>query len=926
MRRTIILLFLLIAPLAMMGYVIKRGPLPRDVIVNVLDYGAVADAVVASGTAPNCTPQTLSTCTTPGTGTDNTAAFEAAEAVLAAAGGGILEIPCGDYRIGDPDGVDGQIYDGWILNTSNVWVRGHGACTRLLPNNPNGQAVIAVCKSSTCAVGDQDITSATNATNTLNLNAHGYSDGDGPYWLAAADLPLGLTEQTDYWIRDSAENTFKLTTYPGGPVATFSDDGTPTFQIANADQIHDIKFSDFLIYDDDPEAHGRGYMIVDEGTLGGGTPAAGDDVEWNIGGPTEDGTVVDYDSDNGIIRILGDARSTDVIADGDDVSVVGGGSWTATGVVITDFDGNGNSGLGTSEESHGLYIRAVNGLTIENVTVERLGEEAIDLLNASGGVVPNRNVEILNVKGVNIPGIASGGATVNLDGSHNALIDGLITEGGFGGPSATARGIILSGNGGVDGKNITIKNSKIGAVQNGGVQTGTNVGISVGGSGADWSNIIIEGNYVNEDNTIDSAIAVAGNIDGLTINNNHIVGSLDLSGSGISDLIFSNNVVNISTANPEYAIQIGADSAKILDNNILGGTGGCVKVTGGDDITIKGNYCGTNTDGTDDHVMIFYTGTCPVNRLLVADNFIVPVGAATYGIAGPPSSSCPTITASRNSVYIANPDATTVGIRDMTFTFDNYVEIVGDATAGIQFTAMDNPGIISGNHVKMDNANDDGISILNSSEIMVSNNFIENVTGAGSAIQESGTSDHNTFIGNLSTAEGGGTGGAAFDVGVTPGGGCTGSGTGYASYCSGNRVRGDQTNDVSDGILYASVNPTEAQGTDDFMSMNDHAGSTVEGNEDDYVIAPGAVTFHSLYCKIDVAPGAGDEWRIVVRDDGGDTAVTCDISDSATSCSDLTNTAAAAVGSLCNFDITSSTGATDPEAAALITCSVRIGP
>jgi len=136
------------------------------------------------------------------------------------------------------------------------------------------------------------------------------------------------------------------------------------------------------------------------------------------------------------------------------------------------------------------------------------------------------------------------------------------------------------------------------------------------------------------------------------------------------------------------------------------------------------------------------------------------------------------------------------------------------------------------------------------------------------------------------------------------------------------------SSEVCGTLLYSSVNPTEAGATDDFMSFWDHSGSTTEANEDEFLVNSALLTFHSLRCDIDVAPGAGaDDWRIVVKDDGVDTAVTCDISETAVFCIDATNSAAAAAASAVNFDINSDVGAgADPAAAALITCTVCMGP
>lgn len=133
--------------------------------------------------------------------------------------------------------------------------------------------------------------------------------------------------------------------------------------------------------------------------------------------------------------------------------------------------------------------------------------------------------------------------------------------------------------------------------------------------------------------------------------------------------------------------------------------------------------------------------------------------------------------------------------------------------------------------------------------------------------------------------------------------------------------------EVCGAILHAKIDPTEAGATDDYMSMNDHAGSTTEANEDDFYMPTGMTLIHSLRCDIDVAPGAGnDDWRIVIRDDGGDTAVTCDISETATNCTDTSNSVAPAAGSKLNFDVHSDIGAgTDPDAAAELFCSVCLG-
>ncbi len=148
-----------------------------------------------------------------------------------------------------------------------------------------------------------------------------------------------------------------------------------------------------------------------------------------------------------------------------------------------------------------------------------------------------------------------------------------------------------------------------------------------------------------------------------------------------------------------------------------------------------------------------------------------------------------------------------------------------------------------------------------------------------------------------------------------------------------NSVNASELNgaDVCGGLFWAQVNPTEASATDDFLSMFDHGGSTTEGNEDLFLANDALLTFHSMRCDIDVAPGVGnDTIRVLMRDDGGDTAVVCDIDETATSCTSGALSAAVAAGSLLNFDVsTDLAGDGDGDivdTAALITCSVCMGP
>jgi hypothetical protein len=127
--------------------------------------------------------------------------------------------------------------------------------------------------------------------------------------------------------------------------------------------------------------------------------------------------------------------------------------------------------------------------------------------------------------------------------------------------------------------------------------------------------------------------------------------------------------------------------------------------------------------------------------------------------------------------------------------------------------------------------------------------------------------------------------------------------------------------EVCSTVYYGGGDPTEAGATDDYISLWDHGMSTTEGNEDE-MRPNGLLKFHSMSCLVDVAPGSGDDWTIVLRDDGGSPAsgsVTCLIADTAKSCIS-TDSAAVVYGSLVNLEVDSSAGSSDPTAAALIEC------
>ncbi len=130
--------------------------------------------------------------------------------------------------------------------------------------------------------------------------------------------------------------------------------------------------------------------------------------------------------------------------------------------------------------------------------------------------------------------------------------------------------------------------------------------------------------------------------------------------------------------------------------------------------------------------------------------------------------------------------------------------------------------------------------------------------------------------------------------------------------------------DVCTSVIAVSYNPTEAGGTDDYVSLiavdtgtGDASFGTTESAEDQFIV-PVAMRAANLRVDTATAPGVGnDDWRITLREAAGAEILTCDIAEAGTSCTDVANIATLAAGAAINFQVTSSTGGgADPTASA----------
>ena len=138
------------------------------------------------------------------------------------------------------------------------------------------------------------------------------------------------------------------------------------------------------------------------------------------------------------------------------------------------------------------------------------------------------------------------------------------------------------------------------------------------------------------------------------------------------------------------------------------------------------------------------------------------------------------------------------------------------------------------------------------------------------------------------------------------------------------------SNTLCFSVLQASVDPTEASATDDYLSLLDGSGSTTEANEDDYILANATLAFHSLNCFVATAPGVGnDPWVMTIRSGAvgslGDSSHTCTIDEAATTCVGTGSSPSPTAGQAVTIGISSAGGDADPTANALVTCMVCTG-
>ncbi len=164
---------------------------------------------------------------------------------------------------------------------------------------------------------------------------------------------------------------------------------------------------------------------------------------------------------------------------------------------------------------------------------------------------------------------------------------------------------------------------------------------------------------------------------------------------------------------------------------------------------------------------------------------------------------------------------------------------------------------------------------------------------------------------------------------------CIGSGFidgGSRDYVTFN-LDGDRSSGICARELWASGNPTESRATHDYLDFENHDIGLVRSNEEHYRVFD-MVEVHGLRCKVDLAPGTGNQWEMQVLVNGaaipestsGVNDVRCTIADSDTSCTSGFKGGVIDQGdSRITVIVNSSDGTGTPDAAAKLQCSLCLG-
>ena len=487
-------------------------------VFNVLDYGVVADGV-----------------------TDDSTAFNAASADIAAAGGGILYIPKGTYCLGENGSA--RVYSGLRITSSNVSVIGDGpGQTVLRPCGDNGNYAVSFCANATrgtCA-SRKDIAVAPTKANPVQIqtaSAHFLEVGDKVYINGNS-----MVEINDRYFTVGSVLSSVIFTLDGENGTGHTTGNTSGGSYSKAELLTDISIENLTIEDLDTfgDSGHANYSSMEQTNLSGGVPARYDSVTWDGGGSS--GTVLGYDAASGRINIYivgGSLSAGDVVTDS---------TWSATAVSVEGP---------TVEESHGIACKFCNRFNITNIVADRLADESFDIFQS-------QDVLITDSYGLGCGREDGGGSCISISGSKRVSVIGGSYEGGTDSVGKSGAIIAVSANTETEVEGISFTGTQFYDFG-----TGANLieaAFAVNANQANISGVVVTGARITLDADDLEAIALTGSYSSETnIVNTRVSGRVNAVADG--DLFLTNTVLTNTTQD--------SDSCFGGINAMIGGSASC---------------------------------------------------------------------------------------------------------------------------------------------------------------------------------------------------------------------------------------------------------------------------------------------------------------------------------------------------------------
>lgn len=308
----------------------------------------------------------------------------------------------------------------------------------------------------------------------------------------------------------------------------------------------------------------------------------------------------------------------------------------------------------SSEESHGITIRNGHNVTVLRVTLESLGDESVTIGGGSSGVT------VVDNDFVDCPSLSSGGSCLELDWGSNYTVSGNSFEGGRAGGNSL---IAINNNRAEEVNDVRITRNHLfdGSTSYSDI---VEFGILLGPNNAALRDIRIDGNLISLDFTGRKAIVIstsAFEVEGLSLYGNAVLGVMDLTSLKLRDASIISNTSFGSAFTSGAALSFAGSEVLVESNFFAGHRRGCITIEGLDgassDVTLRKNYCQTNTDAIPEAAISMSDANCnPLDgvagQFVVDENWIVPPsgGAVSNAIR---LSSCSQATVLNNVVQVA---------------------------------------------------------------------------------------------------------------------------------------------------------------------------------------------------------------------------------------------------------------------------------